>query len=424
MKRREFLGASLSGIAAASALDLIGCNRNVTGENSAHAHSNDPNVRLAPDTLILTWQKDPTTTMTFQWLDLDTPANGAIYVDEVGKDLKTRYVTQLRPYQKTDHKLHRLEVEGLQPNTDYQFRVSGTTEVRKFRTMPSHATDTIQWVSGGDCGTGSACRKVNAIAAMQDPRFALIGGDLAYDNGKSPDTFTKFLRNYHSSMVDSAGRTIPMITCIGNHEVEGVTTDRSRSPQYLSFFDGFFPERTYGVLDIGDYLSLVLLDTGHLCPVAGEQTDWLESALKDRADRQHLIVAGHVPAYPSYRVPEGKDGAPGTGSSQRKHWCPLFEKYKVDLVLEHHDHTFKRTHPLTDGLHDKNGVLYLGDGSWGQLRPLNEPELRPYLARVSSANHITVHRLEGDDRFHVALDFNGQVADVCHTFSKRASRRG
>jgi hypothetical protein len=291
--------------------------------------------------------------------------------------------------------------------------------------MPAKATNTIQFVSGGDCGTDRHAVGTNIVAAKQEPYFALIGGDLAYDNGRSPKTFLRFLENYNRHMVDPKGRLIPMITCVGNHEVDGgYATSRDKAPQYLSLFDCFFSETTYGVLDIGDYLSLVLLDTAHLSPIAGEQTDWLAKALRDRQDRQHLIVANHVPAYPSYRAPEGKGESLGTGEANRIHWCPLFERYKVDVVLEHHDHTFKRTHPLTDGRPDKNGVLYLGDGSWGKLRVPKEPEERPYLAAVSKAYHMTVHRLEGKQRFHVALEESGRVADVCMTSSKRPSRRG
>ncbi len=429
-RRRDFLGSSLAGFTAGAGLLL---NQSAKGAETSPAtagpavaaqEKRSKSKSPSPDTLLLTWQSDPTKTITVQWLDLDTPAKGAVYIAELGSEEWARHTTEKRPYQATDLSLHRCEVKGLKPGTEYQLRVSGTGAVHRFRTMPEKANDVIQFVSGGDCGTGSEAVRINQIAAKQDPYFALIGGDLAYDNGKSPDTFTKFLRNWHAGMIDSQGRIIPMLSCIGNHEVQGKTTDRAMAPQYLSFFDGIFPEKTFNVLDIGDYLSLVLLDTAHLCPVEGEQTDWLEQTLAERQDRQHLIVAYHVPAYPSHRAPEGKDGKPGTGAAQRQHWCPLFEKYKVDLVLEHHDHTFKRSLPLTNGMYDKHGVLYLGDGSWGKLRALNEPTMRPYLARVSSDNHMTVHRLEGDDRFHVALNDAGRVTDVCQTHSKRVSRRG
>ncbi len=56
----------------------------------------------------------------------------------------------------------------------------------------------------------------------------------------------------------------------------------------------------------------------------------------------------------------------GTGELQRKLWVPLFDKYRVPVVLEHHDHTFKRTKGLLNGLPHPDGVLYLGDGSWGR----------------------------------------------------------
>jgi len=431
-KRREFLGASMAGFAAGTSWINLASHSFAAEKDKketkkeGHEKSKDPKSPGpdAPDTLMLTWQRDPTTTMTVQWLDLDTPARGAVHLAKWKNDDWEKHSAEPRPYQNTDLKLYRCEFTGLVPDTEYQLRVSGTGQILRFRTMPAKATDTIQFVSGGDSGIGSDAQRINGIAARQEPRFALLGGDVAYDNGKSPETFTQFLRNWHSQMVDSEGRLIPLISCIGNHEVQGKTTDRRMAPQYLSFFDGIFPETTYGVLDIGDYLSLILLDSGHLCPVEGEQTDWLEKTLKERGDRPHVIAAYHVPAYPSYRVMEGKNGKPGTGHAQRENWCPLFERYQVDVVLEHHDHTFKRSLPLTNGMYDKNGVLYLGDGSWGKLRALNEPAMRPYLARVSSHNHMMVHRLEGNDRFHVALDANGKVADVCHSTSKRPAKRG
>lgn len=424
-RRREFLGASLAGLGATSGL-LAGRGLAADAAPDSKEEKNAARKRPpAPDTLLLTWQHDPTTTITFQWLDWNTPAKGAVHLAEWGQSDWKQYHTELRPYQKTDLQLHRCEITGLTPDTEYQFRVSGTGAIHRFRTMPAKATDTIQFVSGGDSGVGSAALQINGIAAQQEPRFALLGGDLAYDNGRKAETFTQFLQNWHSQMVDSQGRLIPLLSCLGNHEVDGgYTTDRTKAPQYLSFFDGFYDETTYGVLDIGDYLSLVLLDSGHLSPIEGEQTDWLEKTLAAREDRQHVIVAYHIPAYPSYRPITGKDGKPATGHQQREQWCPLFERYKVDLVLEHHDHTFKRSHPLTNGLYDKQGVLYLGDGSWGKLRALNEPSLRPYLAKVSSNNHVTVHRLEGEERFHVALNETGKVTDVCHTVSKRPARRG
>ena len=115
-----------------------------------------------------------------------------------------------------------------------------------------------------------------------------------------------------------------------------------------------------------------------------------------------MIAVNHVPAYPSHRKFEGDGDKEGTGELNRKHWVPLFERHNVNVVLEHHDHTFKRTHPLKDGRVNANGIVYLGDGSWGKIRAPESPAERPYLAASSKSYHLTLHRLEGDDCFHMA----------------------
>jgi hypothetical protein len=37
---------------------------------------------------------------------------------------------------------------------------------------------------------------------------------------------------------------------------------------------------------------------------------------------------------------------------------------------------------------------------------------------------MTVHRLEGEDRYHVALEESGRVADVYASCGKRPAKRG
>lgn len=404
------------------------------------------------DTLFLTWQRDPTTTITVQWVgptrDAPTSVRVAPALSAIGwatglVESTAGWVTsqvRTKPFGNTEVMVHRCEFVGLTPGTEYLLQIGTSGPAHRFRTMPAKATNTFTWVSGGDCGTGPHAIGTNQIAAKQEPYFALIGGDLGYDNGTSAKTAITFLQNYSKHMIDPKGRLIPMVTCLGNHEVRGgYKGKRSDATYYLPLFDGLYRDTTYGALDFGDYLSLVLLDSGHVSPIGGAQTDWLDKTLAERDQRPHLIVANHVPAYPSFRSPGGvtpesanklldalglKARIGGTGEENRKYWCPLFEKHGVDAVLEHHDHTFKRTHPLIGGLVDRYGVPYLGDGSWGQLRPPESPQKRPYLAAVGQAYHMTVHRLEGEQRYHVALEETGKIADVYGTFGKRPHKRG
>jgi hypothetical protein len=416
LSRRGFLGAAaaLAGPAALAADTLPVA----------------PPPRPAPlpglDSLFLTYRGDPTTSVVIQWVGHAAPAPAVRHGRLAAFTWDGTVPTAARPFGDSPWVVFRAELTGLTPGTEYSFRVDGHPRVYRFRTMPAKATNTFTFVSGGDCGVNPHAIANNILAARQEPYFALVAGDLGYDNGVSYRTALAFLNNYSRHMVDPQGRLIPLVTCIGNHEVKGgYGKQRAAATYYFPLFDTLYPDTSYAALDFGDYLSLVLLDTGHVAPIAGDQTVWLGRTLAARQDRPHLIVANHVPAYPSYRAPtSGLLPGAGTGEGNRRHWCPLFERYNVDVVLEHHDHTFKRTHPLTDGRPDKNGVLYLGDGSWGMLRAPVSPEKRPYLATVSRAYHMTVHRLEGDRRFHVALEETGRIADVTATFGKRPARRG
>jgi hypothetical protein len=360
--------------------------------------------------------------MTVQWVGVrGETADPTVYFTADAKDDSwQKQPTQARPYPMTDFKVFRAELTGLQPGTDYRFRIGKASPVYRFRTMPAKATNTIHFISGGDCGVNAHAIANNIQAARQDPMFAIVGGDLGYDNGRSVDISLAFLRNYSKHMVGRGGRLIPMVTCIGNHEVDGgYGTDRAKAPFFYALFDGLFTDTGFTTLDFGDYLSLVLLDTGHTTPIGGEQAAWLERTLRARKDHPNVVVVNHVPCYPSYRNPVGNNGKEGTGEGQRKHWVPLFEQYRVPVVLEHHDHTFKRTKPLLDGMANDNGVLYLGDGSWGRLRNPKTPDQLSYLAESSRDFHLSLHRIQGQDRYHLALDEFGRVMDVCRTAQRR-----
>ena len=408
ISRRSFLGASLAGLAAAP---LLRAER----IEALPAIPADP--AFQPDTLFLTWQRAPTTTMTIQWVGPDgQTADTAVYYSAATGADWFRESTAAKSYPLTDLTLFRCELTGLEPGTDYRFRIGPDSPEYRFRTMPSRATDTISFISGGDCGVNEYAVANNIQAARQDPMFALIGGDLGYDNGKSSDTSLAFLRNYSGHMRGLGGRLIPMVACIGNHEVDGgYGQPRDKAPFFYALFDGLFTETGYATLDFGDYLSLVLLDSGHTSEIGGAQADWLETTLQERRDHPHVIAVNHVPAYPSYRKMQDDDGSPGAGARNREFWVPHFEKYRVPVVLEHHDHTFKRSKPLLGGLAHDNGVLYLGDGSWGKLRVPKSPEELPFLAKTSGEYHLSLHRLEGDERFHLALNDQGRVMDVCRT---------
>jgi acid phosphatase type 7 len=83
-----------------------------------------------------------------------------------------------------------------------------------------------------------------------------------------------FLRNYSKHMRGRDDRLIPLLATIGNHEVDGgYGQPRAKALFFYALFDGLYRDTSFATLDFGDYLSLMLLDTGHTSSIGGEQAD-------------------------------------------------------------------------------------------------------------------------------------------------------
>lgn len=198
-----------------------------------------------PTALFLTWQRDPTTTMTVQWLGSEKDAvDRPIWFAKQGTDAWRNEPAAAKPFPMTDHSLLRAQLSGLEPGSEYVFRVGLDSAEHRFRTMPAKATSAIQFVSGGDSGVGMHAEQTNRLAAAQSPMFVVLGGDIAYENGRTAPTFVQFLKNYSRDLRDDRKRLIPLLGCIGNHEVNG-GYDKTRAERRSSIrsLTAYFPRR-------------------------------------------------------------------------------------------------------------------------------------------------------------------------------------
>jgi hypothetical protein len=377
-----------------------------------------------PPAVYLTWQHDPTTTMTVQWHSYGGRGDVVEYqrIDERQWHTATG---SHHPMPYSDRIVHVTELTGLEPGTDYRLRFGENSVAFTFRTMPRDARKPIRFVVGGDTMYSLALlddelfERTCRLAAKQDPLFAVIGGDIAYANGspKRVKRWYRWLSGWKKHMVTSDRRLIPLLVAIGNHEVQGqYNQSPDRAPYFYSLF-AMPDQRGYHVVDFGRYLSLILLDSEHTHPVDGTQTDWLHRTLGERQDVPHVFAVYHVPAYPSVRKLSSRVGA-----KIREHWVPLFEQFGVDVAFEHHNHAYKRTHPLRNNKIDPGGVLYLGDGGWG-VSP-RKPREDWYLAKTASTVHFILVRIHGQSRSFLAINGEGQVFDEVHQNALSPSTRG
>lgn len=424
-----------------------------------------------PISIFLTWQQDPTTTMTIDWHTTPEDGERPSQVQYAPRDSQEWQTVQGKnhPFPYSDRTVHRAEITGLKPGSSYNFRFGADSKKYWFRTMPATNAKPIRFVTGGDTATGERFQEMNRVAMSHDPDFILWGGDLSYanDNPASVDRWHRWFEDIKKTLISDDGRVVPIIAAIGNHETTSSKTPINLIEEALKendekelvrllgvretksldqlkedaekrikelegegkqavYYYGLiaFPglPGAYGVLDFGNYLSLVVLNSNHgpNGAVTGAQKEWLEKTLTERAGKfTNIIPVYHVPAYPGYRKYEG-----GAHRSIRENWVPLFEKHGVRVAFENHDHVYKRTVPILDGKEDPSGIVYIGDGAWGTLRKsTHNVDDTWYLTRAEAVRYALVVTLEGDTQSYQMVGDNGEQFDqYADSVSRAASR--
>lgn len=374
----------------------------------------------------LTWQHDPTTTMVVSWLSSKEKSSSSVFIvyrKYKGEDSTwITYTGSNTSFPGDDKKLINFaELMGLEPNTEYEFRVGKNKEIFRFKTAPQDLQKSLSFIVGGDSleDDTNLFKAMNKRAVKYEPYFIVIGGDVAYAVDKEkedPNRWQKWLQIWFETMRIDSKRLIPVLAVPGNHDVRG---GFDRSPKSAETFYALFrspdPE-CYTVLRFGTYLSLYLLDSGHACSVYGEQREWIANELKKDGEMLHRFAVYHVPAYPSVSSLNEF-----YSSRVRKHWVPLFDKYKLHLAFESHDHAYKRTKPLRDNKVDSSGTVYFGDGSWGTKprKPVKASKTK-YLAQTYSEQQFCYVTISNQKRTVKAIRPDGKILDEYSKNTKKS----
>lgn len=226
------------------------------------------------------------------------------------------------------------------------YQVTGMSEPITIENIPCpYLPDTIRFSFLADTQEGYDAIKRFADLLKPFKRAALIyGGDLV-QNGSHPDEWVHFF----NALEEINGRQM-MIPVVGNHEYR----HEADVPAWNEFFQTPAKEAFYSVW-LGTVHIIVLNSCFFNDPTLPvRELPWLEKELALPAS--WTIVSFHHPPY--------SESVFHTGFYPKREYVtlqedfvPLFEKYKVDLVLNGHTHIFE---------HDfKNGVHYLITGPAG-----------------------------------------------------------
>ncbi|EAQ79254.1 purple acid phosphatase family protein [Blastopirellula marina] len=296
-----------------------------------------------PDRIVLSWNGDPQTTQAVNWRTSTAVEVGLaeIAVAEAGpgfSDKATQYEATseaLKTDLNTAH-FHSVSFQDLKPGTRYAYRVGdgvNWSEWFQFSTA-TEKPEPFSFIYFGDAQNNlrSMWSRVIREAYRDAPKaaFLLHAGDLVNRCESDAEWGEWFgAGSWLNAM-------IPSVPVPGNHE-QAKTADGGRrlSPHWRPSFT--LPQNGPRGLEESCFtlvyhnLRIIALNSNEL---QAEQAVWLEEVLANNTS-QWVVCTFH---HPIYSTGKGRDNA-----GLRALWKPIFDKYKVDLVLQGHDHTYGRT---------------------------------------------------------------------------------
>lgn len=388
-----------------------------------------------PDRIILTWTGDPTTSQAVTWRTSTEVtkayaeiaiADGSPKFDENAKQVDAK--TQQLETDINTAKFHTVEFQNLQPGTKYAYRVGdgeNWSEWFQFSTSRENE-EKFSFIYFGDAQNDlrSKWSRVIREAYSDAPKAAFIlhAGDLinrAENDAEWGEWFGA------GSFVNAM---IPSVPVPGNHEqAKGENGERHLSHHWRPSFA--LPENgpagleeTCYSLNYGNMLIVGMNSSEDL----EVQAKWLNQLLQEN-DKPWVVCTFH---HPVYSTGKGRDN-----EQLRNTWKPIFDKYKVDLVLQGHDHTYGRTGletPLVsseEGIQEKNlpsgvnnfdgqtGTVYVVSVSGPKMYSLDaEPFMNSTAANTQLYQIISV---DGDKLTYEARTAVGEIYDS-FTLQKRA----
>ncbi|RPE08648.1 metallophosphoesterase family protein [Chitinophaga lutea] len=306
---------------------------------------------------------------------------------------------------------HSAVFHGLQPNTLYAYRVGqgdNWSEWFQFRTAAA-TPQPFTFIYLGDAQANlfslwsRTIRKAYEMAP--DARLILHAGDLVNRGNRNAEWQEWFEAGgyIHS--------TVPGLMSPGNHEYYYTPADSGMvsafwRPQFTLPENG--PEgleETCYYTDVQGvrFISLNSQEIEINKNLMARQRVWLEKVLKDNPNQWTCIVFHH----PVLSTKSTRDN-----KMVRENFKPLFDTYKVDLVMQGHDHTYAR------GLVD--GTMYVVSVSGPKMYPLDP---QPWMQRTGSYTQLfqLVHVNGGKLRFE-SYTTTGQLFDAFELQKKKGAR--
>ncbi|MEM1122380.1 MAG: metallophosphoesterase family protein [Bacteroidota bacterium] len=382
-----------------------------------------------PDRIMLNLTAKPASQMAITWRTAPFIKKGYVQytvVDASPDILKNAKVQEavLEPYL-SDHNganYFSTVLDSLLSDTQYAYRTGDSThwsEWAHFETASSE-NDSFSFIYFGDAQNDikSMWSRTIRSAFQQMPKadFLLHAGDLINKRDRDHEWGEWY---YAGGWIY---RMIPSIATPGNHEYgnneEGIyVLSKHWKPTFNLPENGpaDLEETAYHI----DYQNtrIISIDAPAFYRSkadSAKQVVWVDSLLRNNPQKW-TIVTMHYPIYSTIGVRDNVE--------LRHAFQPLFEKYKVDLVLQGHDHAYGRGTNLPFGSQKEatmDGPIYVVSVSGPKMYPVG---LDKWMQKGASNTQLyQLLHVEGDTLKFEAFAVDGQLYDAFELRKKKGRK--
>lgn len=396
-----------------------------------HHHSHSEAIKLPerllfptkePDRVMLNLKEDPGTTLAVNWRTDTTVAEGFVEyaVATAGTEFResVKRLTASKEALVTKHleepriaaRYFSATIRGLEPARKYVYRVGSEGSWSEWYQvqMPDVKSQKLSFLYFGDAQNDlkSMWSRVIREAYKSIPHidFMLYAGDLINRHDRDLDWGEWF---YAGNFIHA---TVPSVMTPGNHEYG---RDGKLSPQWRAQFNlpTNGPKGLEEVCYVVDYpnLKIISLDAEQIdeSPQYREkQALWLDSVLTNDP-RKWTAITFH---YPVFSTKANRDNV-----KLRDRFKPIFDKHKVDIVLQGHDHAYGRgmvnNVPTGYSVNDKNsGTMYVVSVSGPKMYDVSDDGWMDRRARNTQLFQIIT--IDGDVLSFQSFTANGELYDA------------
>jgi len=358
-----------------------------------------------PDRIILTWAGDPATTAAVTWRTDATVGAGVaqIAVAEDGPAFVKKAKNQNAVTETGREHYHSVKFTGLVAATQYVYRVgdgANWSDWNQFQTAAAGSAP-LAFIYVGDAQNDlySLWSRLIRSGYSEAPkaRFILHAGDLV-NRGLVDSEWGE----WHAA-AGWINRSVFSVPTPGNHEyTAGEDKVRRLTGHWRKQFT--LPENGVKGLEESNYsfdiqgVRIVSMNSNER---QREQVAWLDTLLANNPNKWTILTFHH----PILSTAKGRDN-----KELREMWQPVFDKYRVDMVLTGHDHTYGRSNVATGTSAASGGTVYVVSVSGPKMYSL-EPE--PWMHRKAEDTQLyQIIRVDGKQLRYEARTARGVLYDA------------